>query len=366
MVSTRRRAIAVDAMGGDSAPLEIVRGAIAFALESLDQRVFLVGRRAAIDAAVRTAFAMDDVAPAEQALVADLVTIVTASEVIGMDEHPSSAVRAKRDSSVVRACKLVAAGRAGAIVSAGNSGATMAAALLAMQRIDGVARPAIGTSLPARGGRTFLLDAGANTDCKPEWLAEFALMGNVYARTMLGVMSPRIGLLSNGEEAGKGSTLVQRARSLIEALPLRFVGNIEGRDLFNGRCDVAVTDGFTGNVVLKTAEGAGEYLFAEIRERAEASIGGRLGGALLRRDLRPIRDQVDYRHTGGALLLGVRGEAVIAHGRSDALAVANAMKVAHRAIQHNVSGTIADALAATSATLVATASTSPGTKEQAG
>jgi glycerol-3-phosphate acyltransferase PlsX len=262
-----------------------------------------------------------------------------------MDEHPATAVRAKRDSSVMVAARLVAEGRAGAAVSAGNSGATLAAALFAVKRVAGVERPAIGASFPTPGADTFLLDAGANADCRPEWLLQFGVMGSVYARLMMGVEAPRVGLLSNGEEPEKGSQLVREAHHLLRASSLGFAGNVEGRDIFTGACDVVVTDGFTGNAVLKTAEGTAEFLFAAISRQARGSIAGRVGGALLKPRLRPIRDRVDYRKTGGALLLGVAGEVVIAHGRSDAEAMLNAVRVGARAVHQQVSRRVGEALA---------------------
>jgi glycerol-3-phosphate acyltransferase PlsX len=325
--------IAVDAMGGDHAPTEIVRGALRACTE-LGIAVTLVGRSEVVDAELRAA------APTVPAGI----TVVDAREVIEMHEHPANAVRAKRDSSLVSSCALVAAGQAGAVVSAGNSGAMLAAALFTIKRIAGIARPAIGASFPSDAGQTFILDVGANTDCKPEWLAQFAIMGDVYARTMLGIDRPRVGLLSNGEESEKGSELVQAAHPLIAALPIQFVGNVEGKDVFRGGCDVVVTDGFTGNVVLKVAEGIGEFLFASIAREARKSIGGKVGGALLRPKLRPLRDRIDYRKTGGALLLGVAGEVVIAHGRSDAEATMNAIRVAARAAEQGVSNVIAGAV----------------------
>ena len=197
-----------------------------------------------------------------------------------------------------------------------------------------------------RAAQTFLLDVGANTDCKPEWLVQFAVMGTVYARTMMGVARPRVGLLSNGEEPGKGSQLVQEAYPLLEASALQFIGNVESKELFTGACDVAVCDGFVGNIALKTAEGVGEYLFAALRDEAMSSLSGKVGGQLLKPRLRALRDGIDYRHTGGALLLGVAGEVVIAHGRSDALAVMNAIRVAAEAARRDVSGTIAKELPA--------------------
>jgi phosphate acyltransferase len=325
--------IAVDAMGGDHAPTEIVRGALR-AVSELGIAVTLVGRREVVEEELRNA----------GAATPDGINVVDARAVIEMNEHPANAVRAKRDSSLVSSCALVAGGEAGAVVSAGNSGALLAAALFTIKRIPGVARPAIGASFPSDAGQTFILDVGANTDCKPEWLAQFALMGDVYARTMLGIPSPRVALLSNGEEAEKGSELVQAAHPLIAALPIQFVGNVEGKDIFRGRCDVVVTDGFTGNVVLKVAEGIGEFLFASIAREARKSVGGKVGGALLKPRLRPLRDRIDYRKTGGALLLGVAGEVVIAHGRSDAEATMNAIRVAARAAEQGVSNVIAGAV----------------------
>lgn len=324
--------IAVDAMGGDHAPAEIVRGALR-AVSEHGIAVTLVGRREAVEEELRSAGAATH----------DGITIVDAREVIEMDEHPANAVRAKRDSSLVSSCALVAGGQASAAVSAGNSGAMLAAALFTIKRIPGIARPAIGASFPSDAGQTFILDVGANTDCKPEWLAQFALMGDVYARTMLAIDRPRVGLLSNGEESEKGSELVQAAHPLIAALPIDFVGNVEGKDVFRGACDVVVTDGFTGNVVLKVAEGIGDFLFASIAREARKTFTGKVGGALLKPRLRPLRDRVDYRKTGGALLLGVGGEVVIAHGRSDAEATMNAIRVAARAADQGVSKVIAGA-----------------------
>jgi glycerol-3-phosphate acyltransferase PlsX len=325
--------IAVDAMGGDQAPTEIVRGALR-AVNEHGIAVTLVGRREVVEQELRAAGASTPGG----------IDIVDARDVIEMNEHPANAVRAKRDSSLVSSCALVAGGRARAVVSAGNSGAMLAAALFTIRRIPGVARPAIGASFPSDAGQTFILDVGANTDCKPEWLAQFALMGDVYAQTMLAIPRPRVALLSNGEEAEKGSELVQAAHPLIAALPIQFVGNVEGKDIFRGSCDVVVTDGFTGNVVLKAAEGIGEFLFASIAREARRSFAGKVGGALLKPRLRPLRDRIDYRKTGGALLLGVAGEVVIAHGRSDAEATMNAIRVAARAAEQGVSKLIAGAV----------------------
>jgi glycerol-3-phosphate acyltransferase PlsX len=335
-MTEERLPIALDAMGGDNAPGEIVRGAVR-AVRETGVAILLVGRHEAIEPELEAALGGSG---------DDRLRIVDARDVIEMDEHPANAVRAKRDASIVRTCALVAEGKASAAVSAGNSGAMLAAALFTVKRIPGIARPAIGIAFPSTHGLTYLLDVGANTDCKPEWLAQFAVMGDVYARTMLGVTEPRIALLSNGEEAEKGSELVRAAHQLIGRLPIRFVGNIEGKDLFTGVADVAVTDGFTGNVVLKTAEGVGEFLFASISAEARSSLAGKIGGALLKPKLRPLRERVDYRKTGGALMLGVAGEVVIAHGRSDAEAIVNAIAAADRATRKDVSGAIATSIMA--------------------
>jgi phosphate acyltransferase len=346
--------IALDAMGGDNAPREIVRGALLGAAR-LGVAVALVGRRADIERELGAALADGALVKAAGATASSLaearsrLSIVEADEVIGMDEHPAAAVRSKKGASLVVACELVASGRARGAVSAGNSGAVLAAALFQVKRLPGVARPAIGTTLPrSDGGYTFVVDVGANADCKAEWLAQFGVMGAVYARTMMGVASPRVGLLSNGEEPGKGSALVQAASPLLAAAPIRFVGNVEGKDLFRDVCDVAVTDGFTGNVTLKTAEGIGEFLFAAISTEARKSFQGKIGGALLKPKLRPIRARADYRHTGGALLLGVDGEVVIAHGRSDAEAIVSALRVAKTAAELDIHSVIGREIAAVS------------------
>ena len=330
--------IALDAMGGDHAPTQVVLGA-ALAVRELGVKVALVGRTADIE---RELAAL----PQEHASARSSLSIVEASQVIGMDEHPANAVRAKKDASVVVACREAAENRARAAVSAGNSGAVLAAALFGLGRVKGVARPAIGTLLPtATDAMTFMLDVGANTDCKPEWLVQFGVMGSVYAAEMMGVKEPRVSLLSNGEERGKGSELVQAATPLLEAAPLHFIGNVEGRHLFSGSTDVVVCDGFAGNVALKVAEGVGEFLLGSISTIARQSLQGKVGGLLLKPRLRPIRDKVDYRKTGGALLLGVAGEVVIAHGRSDAEAVMNAIRVADQAARRDVSGVIAARIA---------------------
>jgi glycerol-3-phosphate acyltransferase PlsX len=335
--------IALDAMGGDNAPREVVRGA-ALAVRELGVRVALVGLRADIDRELASL-------PPEDGAALPSLSVVEAAEVVAMGEHPAQAVRSKRDASVNVACREVAAGRACAVVSAGNSGAVLAAALLGIKRVPGVARPAIGALIPGPGEhQTFVLDVGANTDCRPEWLMQFGIMGSVYATQMMRVANPRVALLSNGEERGKGNELVQAAEPLLMDAAVTFVGNVEGKDLFSSKADIVVCDGFAGNVALKVAEGVAEFLFASISAEARGSLQGKVGGALLKPKLRPLRDRVDYRKTGGALLLGVAGEVVIAHGRSDALAIMNAIRVADQAARHDVSGTIARLIPRSAAT----------------
>jgi len=339
--------VAVDAMSGDHDPQAAVGGALETVVAA-EARVLLVGDPTRLQTAVDEWRRAHDISGRAAELLRTHVEIVGASSVIAMDEHPAHAVRAKKDASVVVATRLVADGRAQAAVSAGNSGAALAAALLTIGRIRGVARPAIGAALPTPTASTFVLDVGANADCKPAWLLQFGIMGDLYARLMMGVADPRVGLLSIGEEAEKGTEMVQEAHRLLSTAKLHFIGNVEGRDLMNGSCDVVVTDGFTGNVALKTAEGVAELLFGTISREARGSLAGRLGGALLKPRLRPLRDRVDYRKAGGALLLGIAGEVIIAHGRSDAVAMRNAVRVAALAARQQVHTRIAGALASRS------------------
>ena len=336
--------IVLDAFGGDNAP-EAIYEAVPRAIDELDVDLILVGDKDAIAPHIHH----------------DRVEIVHASEVIGMNEHPGRAVRTKKDSSIVRACELVAQGTGGAVVSAGNSGAILAASLLIMKRLPGVHRPAIGAAIPREdGGSTFLLDVGANSVCKPEWLAQFATMGVCYATTFLGCTSPRIGIVSNGEEEEKGTELIQTTKSILETTSLNLVGNVEGKDLFRNVCDVAVCDGFTGNVIIKTAEGVGEFLMHALKHAATSSVRGMIGGALLKPALNPLRSVMDYRHTGGALLLGINGEVVIAHGRSDVTAIWHAIRVAKEAMLHDVHSALATGIA--KETLPSPASTTAPTK----
>jgi len=240
---------------------------------------------------------------------------------------------------------LVAAGSAQAVVSAGNSGALMALAATRMGTITGVSRPAIAINFPAPSGRQVLLDAGANADCKPEYLRDFALMGSVYAERGLGIPNPRVGLMSIGEEKGKGNELTKAAYELLEATDVNFIGNVEGRDVFADTCDVIVCDGFTGNVILKTAERAAQVLFERLSREIRASLLLKLVGAPMRHAFARVANEFDYSTTGGALLLGVNGVAIVCHGRSDARAISNAVRFAHHAVEHRLTEHVVDLFA---------------------
>ncbi|SRR6266567_1481873 len=316
--------IAVDAMGGDYAPAEIVKGAAQAAQEyGLD--ISLVGLPQVVQPLL-------DSHPRLQ--------IVPCSQVIAMDEHPARAVRAKPDSSMNVCARMCREGRADGWTSAGNSGAIMAAAFLIQGRIRGVDRPALGSIVPTQDGFAYFLDVGANVDSKPEYMIQFAMMGAVYAREMLGRPQPRVGLLSNGEEEGKGDERVREtARRLKGTLP-GFVGNVEPKDIYGARADVVVTDGFVGNVAIKMAEATAEFLFRNLRDELPRTMTGKLGGLLIRPGVRQIRDRMDWREFGGAPLLGIDGVAVVAHGRSDARAMKNAIRVTREAVENQLVGKI--------------------------
>lgn len=320
--------IAVDAMGGDHAPVEVVAGATRAARE-LDVEILLVGP----DDRVRVELA-------GHRFPDNRVRVVHAPDVVEMHESPTTALRRKPDNSVARALELIRGGQADAFFSAGNTGAAMAAALLTLGRIEGVDRPAIATVLPALTGRTILVDVGANVDCKPRHLLQFALMASVYAARVLGIPSPRVGLLSNGEEATKGNELVLRSGELLRQTDLNFVGHVEGRDVFFGKADVVVCDGFVGNVLLKLGEGMALGLFRIIREEMRRSTRAKIAVWLARPRLGALRRRIDYTEYGGAPLLGVRGVCVIGHGSSDARAVYNGIRVT----QDSVRGRIVDAI----------------------
>jgi glycerol-3-phosphate acyltransferase PlsX len=309
-------------MGGDRAPDEIVAGALEAASAAITP--VLVGPRG---------------------LETSGLELVEAPATIAMDEKPGEAVRAKRDSSLVTACRLVREGAADAALSAGNTGAMLAAGLLEIRRLPGVNRPAIAVVLPAKRGPSVLIDAGANADARAEHLRQFAHMGSVFAQELLGIRKPEVRLLSIGEEAEKGNQLTLEAHALLaEDEELVFAGNAESRDLLDHAADVVVCDGFTGNVVLKALEGTIRTVLGSLREEITASRRGKMGGLLIRPAARALRERLDPDTYGGAYLLGLRGLAVIAHGSSGRVAIANAIRLAARGVEHDVVGRLQESL----------------------
>ncbi len=314
--------VAVDALGGDRAPDEVVAGAVEAASDTI--RPILFG-------------------PA--GLDPQGLELVETTQAIQMDEKPAEAVRAKPDSSLVAACRAVGEKRADAVVSAGNTGAMLAACFLELRRLPGVARPAIAVVIPAKRGPSVLIDAGANADNRPEHLLQFAHMGSVFAQEVLEIQQPEVRLLSIGEEPEKGNQLTLDAHALLAgAEGLHFAGNTESRDLLMGSSDVVVCDGFTGNVVLKLMEGTITTVLDALREEITATRRGRVGGLLVRPAARGLRGRLDPETYGGAYLLGLRGLAVIAHGNSSRRAIANAIRLAARGVEHDVVGRLAQRL----------------------
>lgn len=326
MGSTQAR-IAIDAMGGDYAPDEIVAGALRAQAE-LGVEVLLVGDPQRIEALVKQHHTSS--IPLE---------IIPAEGLVEMHEEPLSALRRKPKASINVAMNLVKQGRADAVVSAGHSGAAMAAALLRLGRLRGIDRPAIGTVLPTliADKSVLILDVGANVDCRPKFLEQFAVMGSIYSELVLGIATPKVGLLNIGEEASKGNELALRTHQLLEQNPrISFVGNAEGRDVLSGHFDVIVCDGFVGNVLLKFAEAVGEVLLQILREELPQGWRGRIGTALLKPNLRRIKQRVDHAEHGGGLLLGVAGICIISHGSSQAPSIFNAIRLAKESVDHQV------------------------------
>lgn len=321
-------------MGGDHGPLETVAGAIEAVRAHPSIDVILVGDE-------------EQLSPHLEQVSGDgRVTIHHASQVVAMDEAPAAAVRARPDNSMSVAAKLVKAGEADAFVTPGNTGAALAASLFGIGRIRGIRRPALAVTMPSLEGRYLVLDVGANTECRPHDLLQFGYMGHVYSSRVLGVGAPRVGLMSNGEEEGKGNDLVKAAYPLLKEAPLRFVGGIEGKDLPHGLTDVVVTDGFTGNVLIKTAEGVVTLILGIIRQQAKADLRGKIGGALMRPSLKRGLSRLDYTEVGGALLLGINGVVVVGHGRSQRTAIASLIRVGAEAARQQVVEAIADGLGA--------------------
>ncbi len=325
--------IAVDAMGGDHAPAAPVQGAIASARAG--QAVILVGPEGKVR----------DELHRHRASASLPIRVHHAAEVVGMGEHPGQAMRRKRDNSIRAAFELVRAGEASAMVSAGNSGAFMAGAMLVLGRLGSVERPAFAQVLPAVKGRTLLLDMGANAECRPIHLVQFALMGEVWSRRVVGAHRPRVAILANGEEASKGTELTRRAAAALEHAPLRFAGYCEGRDLLSGEFDVVVTDGFTGNVALKTMEGTAWAVRHLVRQALRSTVPSKIGALFAKKALQEATRRLDWREVGGAPLIGVRGVGVVCHGSSDALAVENALARARDAARAACTEEMAEAAA---------------------
>ncbi|HOW28847.1 MAG TPA: phosphate acyltransferase PlsX [Elusimicrobiota bacterium] len=308
--------IALDAMGGDLGPSVNIEGAIQAARET-GHEIILVGDQSVLERELKK----HDIGSLP-------ITIHHAPTVIGMDEKPVEGCRAKQDSTIMIGAQMVSDKKADALVSAGNSGATMTAALWHMRRIPGVSRPAIATTMPTLTSYCLLLDAGANVECKPKHLYQFALMGNIYAETVMNVDKPRVGILTIGEEEGKGNELTVAASELMRTGEFNFIGNVEGRDIPKGTVDVVVCDGFVGNIVLKFAEGLAEALLTLIKRSIKKHPLAVIGGLLMKGAFRDIKKKVDYAEYGGAPLLGVNGVAIISHGGSNAKAIKNAIRLA--------------------------------------
>jgi glycerol-3-phosphate acyltransferase PlsX len=327
--------ISVDAMGGDDAPRAIVAGALQAArdLKGLE-RLILVGNRDAIE---------QELELSKQPVPA-CIEIEHASEVVGMGEAPATAIRRKKDSSIARSIDLVKEGRADAVFSAGNTGAAVAAATLKLRTLQGVSRPAIATVIPTSKEPYVLLDSGANPDSTPEMLQQYAVMGSIYSRKILGVRSPRVGLLSIGEEEAKGNDTTKKSFALLERAQMNFVGNVESRDLFTGRVDVAVCDGFVGNVVLKTTEAVASMISSWLKELFRKTPLRVVGYLLSRGVFKEVRRKTDPSCHGGAPLLGANGVVVIGHGSSNSEAAFNGIRVAVEAVSHDLNHLIEEAL----------------------
>ncbi len=318
--------IAIDAMGGDNAPKEIIEG-VKQALEAFsDLEILLYGQQDKIN---------------EYITAQDRLTVIDCSEIIEAEDDPVRSVRRKKDASMVRMAEAVKEGTADAAVSAGNTGALMSAGLFVVGRIEGVDRPALAPTLPTMDGKGFvMLDLGANADAKPEHLVQYAIMGSIYAEKVRGIQNPTVGLLNIGTEEKKGNELTKAAFPLLKEAPVNFIGNVESRDLLNGVADVVVTDGFTGNMVLKTIEGTAMNVFAMMKEVFMSSAKTKFAAMLVKNDLSALKGMLDYSEYGGAGLFGLKAPVIKAHGSSNGTAFYNAIRQARTMVEHNVAGTI--------------------------
>ncbi len=328
--------IAVDAMGGDNAPEAVVKGALKAVNSFDDITLKLVGKEDLISNYLE-----------DQSYNQERLQVINATEEITMEDSPAKAIRKKKDSSIVVASELVKKGDAEALIAAGSTGAAMSAGVLKVGRLKGIKRPAISTLFPTETKPTLILDAGANANAEPEYLQQFALMGQIYAKKILNRDKPKIGLMNVGEEKGKGSKLTNEAFELIDNDKRidNFAGNIEGRDIFTGEYDVIVTDGFTGNVILKTTEGLAEFMFSLLKDALTSDLKSKLGAFLVKDNLKKMKNKVDYREYGGAPLLGLNEIVIIGHGSSDATAFFNAIRVARDTIKEQVVAEIASEIA---------------------
>lgn len=322
--------LAVDGMGGDNAPQAIVEGVMQALEEFSDVEILLYGREDAMKPYIK-----DN----------PRLTVIHCEEVVEGDDDPARAIRRKKDSSMARMLEAVAEGTADACLSAGNTGALMAGGLFKVGRIEGVQRPALATTLPTLDGRGFLmLDLGANADAKPEHLLQYAIMGDIYVKKVRGYSAPRVGLLNIGTEDKKGNELTKATFDLLKDAEMHFEGNVEARELLNSVADIVVTDGFTGNMVLKTIEGTAGALFSMLKEALTSSTKAKLGAALVKGDLKVLKEKMDYTEYGGAALFGLKAPVIKAHGSSNAKAVRSAIKQARTMVEHDVCTTIQETI----------------------
>ncbi|MCR5809155.1 MAG: phosphate acyltransferase PlsX [Clostridiales bacterium] len=326
--------LVIDAFGGDNAPEAVIEGVCRAMREWGDFEVILTGDEARI---------REELSKRETADMSR-ITIIHAPEVITCDEQPTIAVKRKKNSSLVAAMNVMASHEADCLISAGSTGAVLTGATLIVRRIPGVKRPALAPVMPTASKPFLLLDCGANSDCKPEYLPQFAIMGSAYMEGVMGISSPRVGLVNNGEEEAKGSELTKAAYALLKETDVNFAGNCEGREIFSGDYDVLVTDGFTGNVILKEAEGLAETLFKMLKKELRSSLKTKFGAGLAKPAFKRVKKTMDYTEYGGAPLLGINGGIIKAHGSSDAKAFVSAIRQARLYVSGKVTEKIADGI----------------------